>query len=173
MYHISHILSSHRYVLCVAGWAEISEFQLVLESTPPFNDTFQFRLLPLHSGIPSKDQRQVFLTPPTGVRKIILATNIGEISLLCPLMISMFQSTMGLSFNCSDFVAETSLTIEDVAFVIDTGRAKEKSYDPHLKTSTLQESWISQASAKQRRGRAGEFLTPMYYYNQIIPKSID
>jgi ATP-dependent RNA helicase DHX36 len=42
-----------------------------------------------------------------------------------------------------------------VAFVIDTGRSKEKSYDPHLKTSTLQESWISQASAKQRRGRAG------------------
>jgi HrpA-like RNA helicase len=52
-------------------------------------------------------------------------------------------------------LAETSLTIEDVAFVIDTGRSKEKSYDPHLKTSTLQESWISQASAKQRKGRAG------------------
>jgi HrpA-like RNA helicase len=56
------------------------------------------------------------------------------------------------------YLAETSLTIEDVAFVIDTGRAKEKSYDPHLKTSTLQESWISQASAKQRRGRAGKSL---------------
>ncbi|KAL9179975.1 hypothetical protein ACHAXT_007945 [Thalassiosira profunda] len=50
---------------------------------------------------------------------------------------------------------KTSLTIEDVAFVIDIGRAKEKSYDPHLKTSTLQETWISQASAKQRKGRAG------------------
>ena len=47
------------------------------------------------------------------------------------------------------------MTIEDIAFVIDTGRAKEKSYDPHLKTSTLQDSWISQASAKQRKGRAG------------------
>jgi HrpA-like RNA helicase len=52
-------------------------------------------------------------------------------------------------------IAETSVTIEDISFVIDTGRAKEKSYDPHLKTSTLQDSWISQASAKQRRGRAG------------------
>jgi ATP-dependent RNA helicase DHX36 len=111
-----------------AGWAEISEFSLILESTHPFSESAQFIALPLHSGIPSKDQRQVFLKPPIGVRKIILATNI----------------------------AETSLTIEDVAFVIDTGRAKEKSYDPHLKTSTLQESWISQASAKQRRGRAGE-----------------
>jgi ATP-dependent RNA helicase DHX36 len=110
-----------------AGWAEISEFSLILESTPPFSDSSQFITLPLHSGIPSKDQRQVFQKPPIGTRKVILATNI----------------------------AETSLTIEDVAFVIDTGRAKEKSYDPHLKTSTLQESWISQASAKQRRGRAG------------------
>lgn len=47
------------------------------------------------------------------------------------------------------------MTIEDISFVIDTGRAKEKNYDPHLKTSTLTDSWISQASAKQRRGRAG------------------
>jgi HrpA-like RNA helicase len=110
-----------------SGWADISEFLMMLESTPPFNDRSQFVLYPLHSGIPSKEQRQVFVKPPRGVRKIILATNI----------------------------AETSLTIEDVAFVIDTGRSKEKSYDPHLKTSTLQESWISQASAKQRKGRAG------------------
>ena len=62
------------------------------------------------------------------------------------------------------FIAETSLTIEDVAFVIDTGRAKEKSYDPHLKTSTLQEAWISQASAKQRRGRAGKWAD-QYVFN--------
>lgn len=38
---------------------------------------------------------------------------------------------------------------------VDSGRMKEKSYDPHLKTSTLQPVWISQASAKQRTGRAG------------------
>ena len=110
-----------------SGWADISEFSLMLESAPPFNDQYQFVVYPLHSGIPSKDQRKVFIKPSKGIRKIILATNI----------------------------AETSLTIEDVAFVIDTGRAKEKSYDPHLKTSTLQEAWISQASTKQRKGRAG------------------
>lgn len=67
-------------------------------------------------------------------------------------------------YICHTAAAETSLTIEDVAFVIDTGRAKEKSYDPHLKTSTLQESWISQASAKQRRGRAGK----MAYVNPLL-----
>ena len=110
-----------------SGWQEISEFTLLLESTSPFHDRSKYSVLPLHSGIPSRDQRKVLQRPPRGVRKIVLSTNI----------------------------AETSLTIDDVAFVIDTGRSKEKNYDPHLKTSTLQPTWISQASAKQRRGRAG------------------
>jgi hypothetical protein len=44
---------------------------------------------------------------------------------------------------------------DDISYVVDTGRAKIKDYDPHLNTSTLQTSWISQASAKQRKGRAG------------------
>ena len=114
-------------LIFLPGWQEISEFSLLLESTPPFHDTSRFLVLPLHSGIPSADQRRVLQPPPSGKRKIVLSTNI----------------------------AETSLTIEDVSFVIDTGRAKEKDYDPHLKTSTLQPTWISQASAKQRKGRAG------------------
>jgi HrpA-like RNA helicase len=109
------------------GWQEISEFSLLLDSSPPFRDHSKYLVLPLHSGIPSKDQRRVLQRPPQGTRKIVLSTNI----------------------------AETSLTIDDVAFVVDTGRAKEKNYDPHLKTSTLQTTWISQASAKQRKGRAG------------------
>ena len=109
------------------GWMEISELSMILESTSPFSDKSQFLILPMHSGIPSKDQRQVFQRPRRGIRKIVLSTNI----------------------------CEASVTIDDVAFVIDTGRAKEKSYDPHLNTSTLQPIWISQASVKQRRGRAG------------------
>eukprot|EP00980_Cylindrotheca_fusiformis_P005044 scaffold1069_cov143-Cylindrotheca_fusiformis.AAC.2 len=109
------------------GWHEISEFASLLESTPPFQNRSKFLVLPLHSGIPSSSQRMVLQRPPPGVRKIVLATNI----------------------------AETSLTIDDVAFVVDTGRSKEKNYDPHLKTSTLQPTWISKASAKQRKGRAG------------------
>ena len=72
-----------------------------------------------------------------------LIAPVWQIFLICH---SLYKSTD---------IAETSVTIEDVAFVVDTGKAKEKSYDPHLKTSTLQNSWISQASAKQRRGRAG------------------
>jgi len=60
------------------GWAEISEFSLLLESTHPFNNRSKYSILPLHSGIPSKEQRKVFMRPPKGVRKIVLATNIAE-----------------------------------------------------------------------------------------------
>ncbi|GAX74754.1 hypothetical protein CEUSTIGMA_g2201.t1 [Chlamydomonas eustigma] len=84
-------------------------------------------LLPLHSTITADMQKRAFTVPPPGVRKIVLTTNI----------------------------AETSLTIEDVVFVIDSGRHKEQRYDPSRRMALLTEDWISQASAKQRRGRAG------------------
>jgi HrpA-like RNA helicase len=109
------------------GWYEISEVHRILESTAPFADSSRYLVLPLHSGIASKDQRRVMRPAPRGVRKIVLSTNI----------------------------AETSVTINDIVFVVDTGRAKEKNYDPHLNTSTLQSTWVSRASAKQRKGRAG------------------
>ena len=114
-------------LIFLPGWFEISYLCQLLESSSPFSDRNRFLILPLHSGIASKDQRRVMQPPPKGVRKIVLSTNI----------------------------AETSLTINDIVYVIDTGRAKEKNYDPHLKSSTLQPAWISRASAKQRKGRAG------------------
>ena len=52
-------------------------------------------------------------------------------------------------------VAETSLTIEDVVVVVDTGKVKETKYDPATNLSKLEEVWTSRASGKQRRGRAG------------------
>ncbi|KAF9892528.1 hypothetical protein FE257_001637 [Aspergillus nanangensis] len=83
--------------------------------------------LPLHASLLPAEQRRVFLTAPKGKRKVIAATN----------------------------VAETSITIEDVVAVIDTGRVKETSYDPKDNMVRLQEVWASQAACKQRRGRAG------------------
>ena len=124
---VQHSEPNSAILVFLPGWGEISEFGLLLESTPPFLNEKSYLILPMHSGIPSSEQRKVLEVPPEGVRKIVLSTNI----------------------------AETSITIEDIAFVVDTGKAKEKSYDPHLKTSTLQTAWISHASAKQRRGRAG------------------
>ena len=44
-------------------------------------------------------------------------------------------------------IAETSVTIDDVAVVIDSGRLKEKVYDPHVKLAYLKASWISQGKS--------------------------
>ncbi|KAJ5755077.1 hypothetical protein N7533_004620 [Penicillium manginii] len=83
--------------------------------------------LPLHASLLPAEQKRVFQSAPRGKRKVIAATN----------------------------VAETSITIEDVVAVIDTGRVKETSYDPKDNMVRLQEVWASQAACKQRRGRAG------------------
>ena len=99
----------------------------LLEASPPFSDAARFRVLPLHSMVPSAEQRKVFQSPGPGVMKIVLATNI----------------------------AETAVTIDDIVYVINSGRHKEKSYDAYTAVSTLQTAWISQASAQQRKGRAG------------------
>ena len=54
-------------------------------------------------------------------------------------------------------IAETSVTIDGVRFVVDSGKVKEMSFDPKCKMQRLQEFWISRASAEQRKGRAGKF----------------
>lgn len=68
-------------------------------------------------------QRLIFTEPDEGVRKVVLATNI----------------------------AETSITINDVVYVLDCGKAKETSYDALNNTPCLLPSWISKVSAQQVR----------------------
>ncbi|KAK2587022.1 hypothetical protein KPH14_010983 [Odynerus spinipes] len=84
-------------------------------------------VLPLHSSLSIADQDKVFDYAPDGVRKCIVSTNI----------------------------AETSITIDGIRFVVDSGKVKEMSYDPSCKMERLKEFWISKASAEQRKGRAG------------------
>ena len=52
-------------------------------------------------------------------------------------------------------IAETSITIDDVVYVIDSGRMKETRYDPARKMASLEDCMVSKANAKQRAGRAG------------------
>lgn len=84
-------------------------------------------ILPLHSTLSIAEQDKVFDYPPDGIRKCIISTNI----------------------------AETSVTIDGIRFVIDSGKVKEMSYDATTKMQRLKEFWISKASAEQRKGRAG------------------
>ncbi|ORZ02569.1 P-loop containing nucleoside triphosphate hydrolase protein [Syncephalastrum racemosum] len=84
-------------------------------------------ILPLHSTLSVDEQDKVFDIPPEGVRKCIISSNI----------------------------AETSLTIDGIRFVIDSGKVKELSHDATANMSKLSEFWVSQASAAQRKGRSG------------------
>ena len=84
-------------------------------------------LTPLHSALTNAEQREAFKIPKPGVRKIVVATN----------------------------VAETSVTIEDIVVVIDSGRVKERQWDPRRGMASLEEGWVSRAAGKQRAGRAG------------------
>ena len=95
----------------------------------------KFHALPLHASLQPVDQRKVFPRAPSGKRKVIAATN----------------------------VAETSITIEDVVAVVDTGRVKETSFDPQASMVRLAEVWASQAACKQRRGRAGRVTAGTCY----------
>uniref|UniRef100_A0A673L0B5 RNA helicase n=1 Tax=Sinocyclocheilus rhinocerous TaxID=307959 RepID=A0A673L0B5_9TELE len=87
----------------------------------------RFQVFILHSSMQTSDQKKVLKNTPKGVRKIILSTNI----------------------------AETSITVNDVVFVIDSGKVKEKAYDALSNVTMLKMVWISKASALQRKGRAG------------------
>lgn len=109
------------------GYDDIMAQKDLIESQLIVNN---YQLFVLHSEMSngkSNDQRQVFQKLPRGQRKIILSTNI----------------------------AETSLTIDDVMYVIDSGKVKQKTYDSISDTTCLTSTWISQACAKQRAGRAG------------------
>ncbi|KAH8825397.1 P-loop containing nucleoside triphosphate hydrolase protein [Flagelloscypha sp. PMI_526] len=84
-------------------------------------------VLPLHSLLSQEEQSKVFLPVPEGYRLCVLATN----------------------------VAETSLTIPGIRYVVDSGRAKERHFDPQTGLTTYPINFISKSSALQRSGRAG------------------
>ena len=99
-----------------------------------FKDESKFKLSMLHSSI-STGQTEVFDAVPAGCRKIILATNI----------------------------AETSITIPDVQYVVDTGKLRQKEYDQVRRITQLKCTWISKSNSKQRAGRAGRVQNGNYY----------
>ncbi|KAK7048361.1 P-loop containing nucleoside triphosphate hydrolase protein [Favolaschia claudopus] len=94
--------------------------------SPEDSDT-PMHIVPLYSLLPSEKQMLVFQPPPAGSRLVVVSTN----------------------------VAETSLTIPGIRYVVDCGRAKERRYDLANGVQAFQISWISKASAAQRAGRAG------------------
>ncbi|KAF8971290.1 hypothetical protein BGZ46_010342, partial [Entomortierella lignicola] len=90
-------------------------------------------IIPLHAALTPKEQNSVFAPVRKGVRKIVVATN----------------------------VAETSITIDGVVYVIDSGRVKETRMENNM--TKLVETWTSFASTRQRKGRAGRTRPGIVY----------
>ena len=84
-------------------------------------------ILPIYSALPADMQAEIFQPTPEGSRKVVLATNI----------------------------AETSITIDGISFVIDPGFVKQKNFNPKTGMESLTPQPCSRASADQRAGRAG------------------
>ncbi|XP_074654331.1 ATP-dependent DNA/RNA helicase DHX36-like isoform X2 [Tubulanus polymorphus] len=133
--HICRTEQEGAILVFLPGWTDISKTNDMLTSRALFR-TGLFRIIPLHSQMPTINQREVFERPPLGVRKIVIATNI----------------------------AETSITIDDVVFVVDCGKIKLKQYDAERNITTLLPEWNSLANSKQRRGRAGRVQPGVCYH---------
>ncbi|PKS09134.1 hypothetical protein jhhlp_003748 [Lomentospora prolificans] len=115
-------------------------------------DVPELIILPVYSALPSEIQTRIFEPAPPGSRKVVIATNI----------------------------AETSITIDEIYFVVDPGFVKQKAYDPKLGMDSLVVTPISQAQANQRAGRAGRtgpgkcfrLYTEAAYQAEMLPTTI-
>ncbi|XP_034309636.2 ATP-dependent RNA helicase DHX8 [Magallana gigas] len=109
-------------------------------------------ILPVYSALPSEMQTRIFEPTPPGSRKVVIATNI----------------------------AETSLTIDGIYYVVDPGFVKQKVYNSKTGMDQLIVTPISQAQAKQRAGRAGRtgpgkcyrLYTERAYRDEMLPTNV-
>lgn len=109
-------------------------------------------ILPIYASLPPKEQARIYEQAPPGVRKVVIATNI----------------------------AETSITIDGVVYVVDCGLCKQDFYNPQAMVEELRVVPTSQASATQRAGRAGRtqpgecyrLFTAYMFRNELPPETV-
>ncbi|KAI0928125.1 hypothetical protein AcW2_004237 [Taiwanofungus camphoratus] len=105
-------------------------------------NAMRLKLLALHAGLTTEEQLSVFEPAERGSRKVIISTNI----------------------------AEASVTIESIKFVVDSGFVKIRTYNPTTSLSSLVTVPVSQASATQRAGRAGRTSAGICY--RLYPQNV-
>ncbi|KAJ3788125.1 pre-mRNA splicing factor [Lentinula aff. detonsa] len=126
--------------------------QVTQERLDQLDDPPLLAVLPIYSQMPADLQAKIFEATSDGRRKVIVATNI----------------------------AETSLTVDGILYVVDAGYSKLKVYNPKVGMDALQITPISQANAGQRTGRAGRtgngfcyrLYTEMAYRNEMFENTI-
>lgn len=91
------------------------------------DSTVTLKVLPLYAQLPAREQLEVFNSPEPNQRIVVVATN----------------------------VAETSITIPNVRYVVDGGKEKKRRYNQSTGVSRFAIQWVSKASANQRAGRSG------------------
>ncbi|XP_008559480.1 ATP-dependent RNA helicase DHX30 [Microplitis demolitor] len=131
-------------ILCfLPGWSEIAALKKYLEeySLLPKREIL---VLPVHSKIAQRDQKKIFDTPPSHIRKIVLATDI----------------------------AETGITVTDVVYVVDSCTHRQIRWHEKRGISSIDSYWISKANVQQRKGRAGR-VKPGFSYHMITRKQYE
>ena len=126
-------------LIFVPGLQEIISVKKALEATCRGSDQ-QWEILPLHSTVSRSEQDKVFNYCPANVRRIIVSTNI----------------------------AESSITIPDVKYVIDFCLTKQLIRDESSSFTALRMSWASKSNCDQRKGRAGRLSTGTVY--RMVPR---
>ena len=140
-------------LLFLTGQEEIdTAAEILYERFKELDNVSPLIILPVYGALPSEMQSKIFEPAPPGSRKVVIATNI----------------------------AETSITIDGIFYVVDTGFVKQKAFNPKLGMESLLVMPISQAQADQRAGRAGRtgpgkcyrLYTEQAYNNELLPSSI-
>lgn len=132
---ISYTKGEGAILVILPGFTVISKLHDNLKNNHKFPRE-KFVIHPLHSLLTGNDQRNIFIRPPIGVRKIILST---------PL-------------------AETSITIDDIVYVINAGKMRKPFFDFERTATVLEDQWITKANETQRKGRAGRVQEGFCYH---------
>ncbi|ETN62976.1 ATP-dependent RNA helicase [Anopheles darlingi] len=133
LYYITCAKPDGAILVFLPSVMQISDIFKLIHDHPQLSKA-RLAVYPLHSKIPTAEQTAVFDRPPAGTRKIILSTNI----------------------------AETSITIDDVVYVVNAGRHKLNMYENGV--SALRDEWISLSNEIQRKGRAGRVQEGICYH---------
>ncbi|KAK2722129.1 pre-mRNA-splicing factor ATP-dependent RNA helicase PRP16-like [Artemia franciscana] len=126
--------------------------EVLAERLAEVDEAPELLVLPIYSQLPSDLQAKIFQKSPEGIRKCVVATNI----------------------------AETSLTVDGIMYVVDSGYCKLKVYNPRIGMDALQIYPISQANSNQRSGRAGRtgpgtcyrLYTERQYKNELLTTTV-